>query len=135
MDDQLDFDLSGGRTGKELALASWRHMIRRCTDPKSNRWALYGGRGIEVCPRWLHFEQFYEDMGDRPGPSYELDRLDPDDSYFPGNTRWLEKRENSARAGRRSIPLVDLGIPGLLPSKSAPLIRARRTLLGAVIHG
>src|ERR1700760_4232061 len=39
----------------------WSGMIKRCTNPNSNNWHLYGGRGIQVCNRWLVFENFYSD--------------------------------------------------------------------------
>ena len=48
---------------------SWKAMIQRTTNPKANAgkdWHLYGGRGIRVCPNWLHsFASFLADMGER----------------------------------------------------------------------
>lgn len=46
---------------------SWRGMLRRCTCPTNSAWENYGGRGITVCPQWLHsYETFYQNMGPRP---------------------------------------------------------------------
>jgi hypothetical protein len=43
---------------------AWKSMVRRCTNSSSADWVRYGGRGIRVCSRWLHFE----DLSIRLGP-------------------------------------------------------------------
>jgi len=74
---------------------SWRMMIQRCTNPKRKGYQHYGGRGITVCDRWRHsFEAFLSDVGERP-PETELDRIDNDGNYEPGNCRWASASENS----------------------------------------
>lgn len=35
-----------------------------------------------------------------PGPGFDLDRIDPDGDYCKANCRWLDKRQNIARANR-----------------------------------
>lgn len=37
---------------------SWAHLIDRCLNPKNERYASYGGRGIRVCDRWKSFCKF-----------------------------------------------------------------------------
>jgi hypothetical protein len=44
----------------------WCGVVYRCTNPNSDAWADYGGRGITVCDRWLKFVNFYADMGECP---------------------------------------------------------------------
>jgi hypothetical protein len=80
--------------GKPPEYNSWRAMKARCYRPKNNRYQHYGGRGIKVCDRWINsFENFYKDMGRKPGPAYTIDRKNVDGSYEPDNCKWATKTE------------------------------------------
>ena len=75
---------------------SWRKMKARCYNKKEKSYKNYGGRGIKVCNRWLYsFQNFYEDMGDKPFPRAEIDREKNNSNYEPDNCRWISHTENN----------------------------------------
>lgn len=84
------------------------HMIRRCTEKTSKEYHNYGGRGIRVCDRWLEsFENFLEDMGNRPSDRHSIDRIDNNGDYEPGNCRWATYKEQALN--KRTTKLITVG--------------------------
>lgn len=79
---------------KTRTFKSWDAMLQRCTNPNDPSYQRYGGRGIWVCERWLEFEKFYADMGERPEDK-TLDRIDSNKGYDPSNCRWSTVEEQS----------------------------------------
>jgi hypothetical protein len=81
----------------------WHLMKQRCRNQNQTSYGAYGGRGITVCERWAQsFEAFLEDMGPRPSPQHQLDRIDNDRGYEPGNCRWATRLQNM-RNQRKTI--------------------------------
>lgn len=74
---------------------AWRGIKRRCLDPKCPNFNNYGGKGVKVCDRWLNFSFFIRDMGEKPTPKHQIDRIDPFGDYTPENCRWVTPKENS----------------------------------------
>lgn len=72
---------------------SWIELNRRCKNKNRKTYKDYGGRGIKVCERWQVFENFLEDMGERP-IGMQIDRINNDGNYEPGNCRWISPEEN-----------------------------------------
>lgn len=73
----------------------WSSMIARCKYASQQNYKYYGGRGISVCDRWLVFENFLEDMGDRPSSDHSIDRINSDGNYEPTNCRWATRTMQS----------------------------------------
>lgn len=87
----------------------WQGMKSRCLNPKNSRFSDYGGRGIQVCPRWQHsFENFLTDMGERPSSEHSLDRKDGDGNYEPNNCRWATRIEQ-CRNKRNNVLITHSG--------------------------
>jgi len=75
---------------------SWQLMKDRCLNPNNNTFEYYGGGGVTVCDRWRDsFENFIEDMGEKPTPSHTIDRKNGSKTYSPNTCRWATKREQS----------------------------------------
>lgn len=73
----------------------WGAIVQRCTNPKNPAFHHYGGRGIQVCERWRSsFAAFIEDVGRRPAPGMQLDRINNNGNYEPGNVRWIDRDSN-----------------------------------------
>jgi len=80
-----------------------KEIVRRCTCPAHKRYADYGGRGIDVDPRWVADVQvFISDVGERPSSKHSLDRKNNSKGYWPDNVRWATQTEqaNNTRMNR-----------------------------------
>lgn len=97
------------RGSKTRTYETWKAMAQRCRNPRHPAFARYGGRGITVCERWMSFENFLADMGERP-PGTSIDRFpNRDGNYEPGNCRWATSTEQARnRGGTRTKLTADL---------------------------
>lgn len=68
-------------------------MKSRCYNINNKSYRYCGARGITVCTRWLAFENFLTDMGEKP-KNHQLDRIDNDKGYSPENCRWVTQQQN-----------------------------------------
>ena len=80
---------------KHRLYKTWASMRDRCLNKSGIDYINYGGRGIEICGRWLSIDNFIEDMY----PSYQeglsLDRIDINGNYESNNCRWATKTTQS----------------------------------------
>lgn len=79
-------------------------MRARCTNPKAEKFPMYGGRGVEV--RFKNFEDFIRHIGTRPSTRHSVDRIDNDGHYEPGNVRWAT--DQAQRNNRSDSELHEL---------------------------
>lgn len=102
---------------KDLIYFLWNTMMERCYNPNSTSYHKYGERGIKVCERWQVFENFFEDMGDKPD-GLSLERIDVNGDYHPDNCKWgtaseqafnIRKRSNNT-SGRTGVDLDASGL-------------------------
>lgn len=100
----------------------WVGILSRCRNPNRKSFPRYGGRGIEVCDRWVSgengisgFECFLIDVGNRPSGSLSIDRINVNGDYEPGNVRWADiltqanNKRNTRQVNYRGtiMPLTD----------------------------
>ena len=87
------FEMHGMENTSEYM--AWASMKHRCYNKNNKAYKYYGGRGIIVCNRWRDsFIAFYTDMGLKPFPKAQIDRIDNNGDYELGNCRWTTALEN-----------------------------------------
>lgn len=89
-----DSNTTHGQYGTRL-YRIWYAMKTRTTNPHSENYKNYGGRGITVCPEWLNdfaaFQMWALSHGYQDDLS--IDRIDNDKGYSPDNCRWATAKE------------------------------------------
>lgn len=88
----------------------WKSMKARCRCDRNPAFKWYGGRGIDVCDRWHDdFIAFVADVGIPSDIKLQLDRIDNNRGYEPGNCRWTTRRINM-RNYRRNVHIEINGV-------------------------
>ncbi|MGG2091360.1 hypothetical protein AB1283_26085 [Bacillus sp. S13(2024)] len=76
----------------------WSGMLERCYDTNSTGYSSYGAKGVTVCDRWHHFENFLHDLS-------LVDRFNYEEFY--GGNLYLDKdlKQQSTPLGERVYSL------------------------------
>ena len=108
----------GGRPGaRTKEYRAWAAAKNRCENPNNNRYSSYGARGIRMCARWADdFEAFFADMGVAPD-GYEIDRIDVNGHYEPGNCRWAPADVQATN--KRNTRMIELFDGSRMPASAA----------------
>jgi hypothetical protein len=113
----------------------WIDMIQRCENPSRKSYRHYGGRGIKVCERWHTFENFLADMGERPSPQHQLNRLNNEGDYEPGNVEWTDdlkaQKRNQRRRSNYASRYYGVGREGLNKWRARIYLDGKAHYLGA----
>lgn len=93
----------------------WQHrytgIVSRCTNPECDAYPDYGGRGIRICQEWLDdriaFYRFAVTLSGWDDPELDIDRIDNNGHYEPGNVRLVSRQANTVN--RRNTFMVEYG--------------------------
>jgi len=84
-----------GNNTHQPTYKSWQAMKSRCKCKTSGNYGRYGAQGITYDPSWEQFDNFIEDMGERP-IGKTLDRIDGGKGYDKNNCRWSTPSEQQS---------------------------------------
>lgn len=74
----------------------WRGIKTRCENKNSKDFKRYGGRGIKVCQQWSESYEIFKGwaLGNSYSDGLEIDRINNDGDYEPGNCRFVNSLRN-----------------------------------------
>lgn len=80
---------------KHPLYSRWCEIKKRCYNKNSIIYDYYGGRGIVLYGPWINdFKLFFDYMMSLPDAlkeGYQIDRINSDGNYIPGNVRWSSR--------------------------------------------
>jgi hypothetical protein len=86
---------------------AYTQMKQRCYNKIHKKYKNYGERGIKICNEWLiSFDNFYQDMGNKPTKKHSIDRINVNGDYEKSNCRWATDYEQ--RANKQNTVIFEL---------------------------
>lgn len=106
----------------------WSGLKNRCTNPNNRAYSDYGGRGIEVCERWINsFQNFVTDMGRCPDGMC-IERKDNDGPYSKENCVWSTMSDQNKN--RRGVIKISHNGRTLNLNEWSKIVGISRTAMG-----
>jgi hypothetical protein len=89
-------NITHGLSGHSLYFI-WKSIKSRCGNSKDKDYKWYGGRGIRLCNEWQKNFQAFFDASIKAGwrEGLQIDRIDNDKGYEPGNIHFVTSKENN----------------------------------------
>jgi hypothetical protein len=100
---------------------SYRQMKNRITNPNNADYPSFGGKGIKLCPEWMTYEGFLQDMGERPAGA-RLRRRDSSADFMPSNCYWRLPDGSEVIPAQMAAAIVSTGIPSTYPLRKGTLL-------------
>jgi hypothetical protein len=114
---------------------TWHSMIQRCVNPNAPCYHNYGGRGINVCDRWMEcFDNFYKDMGNKPTPHHSIERIDNNKGYCKGNCVWADRKQQQNNL-RSNVLITKDGLTMNITQWSEKIGIKRSTIYNRILRG
>jgi len=99
-------DICPDKGNRARLLMVIRSAIRRCTKTSHKDYGHYGGRGIRVYQEWVAnrraFLAYLMTLTGWDNPSLQIDRVDNDGHYEPGNLRFVTASINNLNKSRKT---------------------------------
>lgn len=96
----------------------WAAIVQRCCSPTSCNYVRYGARGIKLHPEWRqepgkfiqYFIDMYPNLDELIAQKYQIDRINNDGNYEPGNVRLVTPADNMNNRGglKKNKSILDL---------------------------
>lgn len=97
-------DIVPDNNERKRLMGRFSAAVSRCHNPLNAGYASYGARGIFVDPKWRANKRlFLEHVIGLPGwrdATLDIDRIDVDGPYGPGNIRFVTRSENAKNKRR-----------------------------------
>jgi hypothetical protein len=119
----------------------WCMIIQRVLNPNHVDFHNYGGRKIGIHPSFMTFEGFLAYVGVIPDWA-EIDRIDNDGDYAPGNIRLVTHRQNQrnkrdttyATVDGKSVSVAEMAVPfGLTVERAGQRFKYGWTLADTLV--
>ena len=74
----------------------YSHIMARCHNENAPNYKWYGARGVSVCREWRNHPAVFLEWALNNGytEGLQIDRIDNDGNYEPGNCRFVTNRDN-----------------------------------------